>query len=126
MTDPVRTKKILVIEDDDDIRRNLHELLESEGFATISASNGKEALDLLSKESTLPDLILLDLMMPIMDGFQFRENQKIVPRIAQIPVVVMTAASHAEEKKNRLGAVACITKPFDIDLALQTIAKALE
>src|SRR5262245_59582395 len=87
MVQPVPRKSVLIIEDDPDIREALAEILEDEGYATVLAGNGREALDHLAK-SEMPALILLDLMMPIMDGWQFRDEQRRSPSYAAIPVVV--------------------------------------
>ena len=116
-------KKILVVEDDKDIRRNMKLLLESERYAVEVAENGQVALDLLTQGRFTPELIVLDLMMPVMDGFEFREAQERVPTISKIPVVIMTADGHVEEKKRRVRAVAGLKKPADIDEILDMIAK---
>jgi len=116
-------KKILVVEDDKDIRRNMQLLLESEGYTVEVAENGQVALDLLIRGSFIPTLIVLDLMMPVMDGFEFREAQEKVAAIAKIPVVIMTADGHVEEKKQRVGAVAGLKKPANIDDILDMVKK---
>src|ERR1039457_3342578 len=109
-------KKILVVEDDRDIQTVVVQLLESEGFETICANNGREALQVLKDDTqNLPDLIILDLMMPIMDGFEFREEQKRDPRIANVPIVIMSADGNVEPKKHKIDAKAYIKKPLDID-----------
>ncbi|MEW6055344.1 MAG: response regulator [Bdellovibrionota bacterium] len=108
------TKTILVVEDDHDIRENMAEFLLSEGYEVRTAANGKEALDLLNT-TLAPSMILLDLMMPVMDGFRFRQEQEKDPKIAHIPVVLMTATPQVENTKTRLGAIAFIRKPIDIE-----------
>lgn len=115
-------KKILVVEDDRDIRRNLKRLLESEGHIVDVAENGQAALDLLENMENLPEVIILDLMMPGMDGFQFREQQEKTARIAYIPIVVMSAGGNLEEKKIAIGAKAAVRKPADIESILEAIA----
>lgn len=114
---------ILIIEDDLAIRTYLSMLLELEGFQIRQASNGQEGLNSLEKDKTLPSLIILDLMMPVMDGWQFRENQVADPEASSIPVVVMTADGHAPEKAAKMGAQGCIQKPLNIDLLLKTVNK---
>jgi CheY-like chemotaxis protein len=116
-------KKIFVVEDDKDIRHNMKLLLESEGYAVEVAENGQVALDMLNAGSFTPSLIVLDLMMPVMDGFQFREVQEKLPHISQIPVVIMTADGHVEEKKMRVGAVAGLRKPANVDEILSMVKK---
>jgi len=106
---------VLVVEDDEDILENVRLLLESEGYEVDAAPNGRAALDALAHAVPLPNVILLDLMMPVMNGFQFREAQLADPRIAAVPVVLMSADGHLLEKTARLGAAGAIGKPFDID-----------
>lgn len=114
-------KKILVVEDDRDIRKNLTKLLESEGYSVDVAENGRIALDQLHQSADLPALIILDLMMPIMDGFQFRDEQRKFARLSSIPVAIMTADGHIEEKKIRANANAALRKPADIDAILKMV-----
>jgi CheY-like chemotaxis protein len=82
---------ILVIEDDHAIRESLSELLEDEGYQVASATNGQEALEVLARVGP-PCVILLDLMMPVMDGYEFMGRKTADPQLASIPVVVITAA----------------------------------
>ena len=119
------TKSILVVEDDDCIRDTMKEILESEGFDVHSSENGKKALEFLSEVPDLPGVILLDLMMPVMDGFQFCENKKSDLRLSSIPVVVMSADGHVSEKKTRTKAVAYFKKPVDIDDMINTVKEVL-
>jgi len=109
------TGKVLVVEDDEDILANVRLLLESEGYSVEAAPNGRAALASLAHADPLPSVILLDLMMPVMNGYQFREAQLADPRIAAVPIVLMTADGHLVEKTARLGAAGAIGKPFDID-----------
>lgn len=116
-------KTILIVEDDEDIRNNLQLLLESEGYAVELAQNGQVGIDFLRSGKPLPSLIVLDLMMPIMDGFQFREAQLKDPRIADVPVIVMTADGHVEDKQRRTAAKLLLRKPVDIDVILDAVAR---
>ena len=116
-------KKILVIEDDDSIRESTKDLLELEGYDVEVARNGEEGIQMLRGSGALPHLILLDLMMPIKDGFQFRLEQKQDPMLTHIPVVIMTADGHAEEKTVKLGAADCLKKPADIEVILETVKR---
>src|SRR5713226_6627597 len=83
-------RRLLVVEDDWELRSSLSDLLRRDGYDVADAANGSEALDYL-KSSPAPDLILLDLMMPVKDGWQFRIEQKKDPTIASIPVLAMSA-----------------------------------
>ena len=102
---------VLVVEDDVDIRQALMEILEEHGFAALGARDGAEALDLLSRAAELPCLILLDLMMPVMDGASFREAQREDPRLASIPVVVLSAYRDVDRHAAPLDAVSVLRKP---------------
>lgn len=121
----MESRKILVIEDDNDIRRNMKVLLESEGYEVEVAANGKEGLQVLDGATALPALIILDLMMPVMDGFEFRHEQQRSSKYAKIPVVIMTADGHVREKQTKLQAEAGIPKPPDIDLVLRVTTEVL-
>lgn len=110
-------RRILVVEDSPDLRALLHLYLQGEDVESILASNGAEALEILNQSSkeARPSVILLDLMMPVMDGFEFRTEQLKNPAIAQIPVVIMTAGRELETESKRFAAFAALKKPLDID-----------
>lgn len=116
------SRRILVVEDDLYIRESVRELLEDEGYTVICAENGARALAELEAMQRLPDLILLDLMMPVKDGFQFRTEQRTDARFAHIPVVVMSADPQLDSRRGLLEARAYLRKPVDIDLLLATAA----
>ena len=117
-SDPTTT--VLIVEDDFDLRDALVPVLEYDGHKVVSAANGQEALERL-RSMPPPSLILLDLMMPVMNGEQFRAEQLRDPRLASIPVVVVSAHAHAAERAARLGAVGCLRKPLDIDAFLDEV-----
>jgi CheY-like chemotaxis protein len=110
--------RILIVEDDDSAREALSDCLEMEGFRVASARNGKEALDYLHS-SPLPKIILLDLYMPVMTGWEFREAQKKDAAIAKIPVVVVTAFGSGMTKQ--IDADIIMHKPLDLDRLLSVI-----
>lgn len=114
-------KKVFVVEDDQDIREALAELLESEGYDVTTAENGQIGIDKLSQASQLPNLILLDLMMPVKDGFQFYAEKSADPHLSSVPVIVMSADGHILEKQKKLQAQAYIKKPVDIDHILNMV-----
>ncbi len=116
------TKNILVVEDDTSIRELLVELLESEGYAVSSAVNGLEGLKYLENKGQ-PDLILIDLMMPVMDGYTFRTEQLKNPLWAQIPTVVMSAEANAKEKMKNFNITAFLSKPVELDTILKTVSR---
>ena len=115
--------KILVIEDDADIREVLSLLLSMEGFDVSVAEDGLSALEYLRSAAALPDLVLLDLVMPFMDGYQFRREQKLDPRLSQIPVIIMTANQLPEDQT--LGAAGFLRKPVALDQVVVSI-RAIE
>jgi CheY-like chemotaxis protein len=98
---------LLLVEDDADVREAVGDTLEDAGYRVLFAKNGREALDLLRGSAHRPALILLDLMMPVMDGPQFRKEQVADPRLAAIPVVVLSAHPVSAD----LGVAASIRKP---------------
>jgi CheY-like chemotaxis protein len=116
------TKKILVVEDDNSIRELLVELLQSEGYEVTSAINGLEGLKVLQDQSN-PDLILIDLMMPVMDGYTFRHEQMKNQKWSKIPVVVMSAEANAKEKMKGFNITAFLSKPVELDTILKTVER---
>jgi CheY-like chemotaxis protein len=113
--------RILLIDDDADIRSALAEILEDEGYDVSGAGNGEEALARL-QSAERPCVILLDLMMPVMDGYQFREAQKREAMLSAIPVVVITAGSSL--RAHELDDVAAILpKPIELPKLMATIRR---
>lgn len=108
---------ILIVDDDDDIRETLRDLLEDEGYQVLEASNGREALARLRHGSVC--VVLLDLMMPIMDGWEFREEQLADPAIASVPVVIITASGRTN---GSLGGVDILKKPLRVETVLEVVA----
>ena len=107
---PVR--RVLIVDDEDAIRDVLSAILEDEGYHVQAATDG-EALSIADGEPR-PDLVLLDVMMPVMDGPEVRRRLLQNPRTAEIPVVVMTAAGDAARWATQLGAAGSLQKPFDL------------
>lgn len=113
---------ILLVEDDDDIRDAMATFLEAEGYEVVQATNGDDALCKLRAFSERICLVLLDLFMPVKNGWEFREEQMADPAIAGVPVVVVSADRHAAMKAAALGAHDYLVKPVDFDRLLGTIA----
>jgi DNA-binding response OmpR family regulator len=112
-------RPVLIVEDDNDIRNSLSHILEDEGIPTLTARNGKEALDILKLEHTAPSLVLLDLMMPVMDGWEFRrriETDRLVPP----PKVVIVSAMSPDRT---IGAAAWLRKPLGVEQLLSTVTR---
>lgn len=113
---PGTGKSILLVEDDELIRRAMQMVLEWEGYQVDCAGNGQEALDFL-RAGNRPCLIVLDVMMPVLDGEQFRREQSGDPNLAAIPVIVVSAATFAE----KVNAAQHIRKPFEVQELLEAI-----
>ncbi|MEW6268932.1 MAG: response regulator [Thermodesulfobacteriota bacterium] len=112
---------ILVVEDDDDIRQAISLFLEAEGYRTVEARDGDEALRLLRSPERFC-LVLLDLFMPGKNGWEFRAEQLSDPAIADIPLIVISADRSAPQKAATLGAIGCMVKPIDFSRLLDTVA----
>jgi CheY-like chemotaxis protein len=104
--------RILIVEDDASVREALAIFLEGEGYAVVEAGDGAEALAHLRTSEPVA-LILLDLMMPVMNGWEFRDAQTRDPRLASIPVVIITADTQAARKATAVGAAGCLLKPVE-------------
>jgi CheY-like chemotaxis protein len=116
-------RSILVVDDDADVRESVTDALEEEGYRVVSASNGKHALRLLRDERLRPDLILLDMMMPEMDGWGFRREQQNDPELASIPVIVFTAYGLPRDTAQQLQVAGFLKKPLRLDDLLSTLAR---
>lgn len=110
--------KLLVVDDDAGSLAALTDILSMEGYLVETMSNGQEALDHLRAAEAPPDLIILDLFMPVMDGWQFLDEMKIDPRLSplHIPVIIVTALNA------KVDADAIIRKPIDLERLLHTIS----
>jgi CheY-like chemotaxis protein len=111
---------VMIVEDDPDTREMLERFLQLEGFKVRTAANGQLALQSLQDDSALC-VILLDLMMPVMNGWQFRREQTKDPKLSKIPVVVVTAAGPRDDIPV-IDADGWLSKPVDFDRLLATIA----
>lgn len=111
---------ILVVEDNEDLRDILCELLRRQGYAVVQAAQGREALDYL-RANPAPALILLDLMMPVMNGREFRAAQRADPALAGIPTVVLSALDERQQRRDGEGAARYLCKPVDFNLLLRAV-----
>jgi len=116
------SKSVLIVDDDVDIRETISLVLEDEGYAVASAANGEEALRYLRSHPS-PSLILLDLMMPIMDGVEFRAEQQRDASLSSIPVIVITASGNARDRARSMQVEGMIQKPIALDALLETIER---
>ena len=113
---------VLVVEDDPELLLSLSEVIESEGYNVACARHGLEALGRL-RGGVRPSVILLDLMMPIMNGWQFRYEQRQDSDLAKIPVVVVSAKSDSQQHAAWLEADGYISQPIDLDLLFDMLAR---
>ena len=115
---------VLIVEDEPDGRETLTLLFEMHGYAVLAAKNGREALVLLEEEP-LPSVILLDLNMPVMNGWKFREAQLKVPEWANIPTFIISAVADRNEISKSLYISGFYTKPIDFNSLHRDIADCL-
>ena len=121
MKGPTGVKTILVVDDDDSTVELLAQLLELEGYAVLTASNGKEALESASR--TVPGLIVTDQVMPIMTGAELFRALKSSPRLRQVPVILITSAPPAAARD--LHWAELIRKPLDLETLLRSVHRVL-
>jgi CheY-like chemotaxis protein len=114
---------VMIIDDDHDIRESVAEILVDLGYQPIKAINGRDAIDRLRSDQPKPCVILLDLMMPVMDGQEFREVQQKDATLEGIPVVVISAHTHADDLARKMAVAAAIKKPIDLDQLMSTIRR---
>ena len=114
-------RTIMVVEDDVDISDAIAATLEDRGYAVIVAMNGEDALHKLRETDKLPRMILLDLMMPVMDGWQFRAAQLDDPMLAEVPVVLLSAHINVRKAADELRALAWLKKPIDLRTLLNVV-----
>ena len=115
---------VLIIEDDALLRSAIAEGLSAEGFEVKSAANGRDALSVLGHWH--PDLIILDLAMPHMDGWLFRAEQRRLPSLAAIPVIVLSGAADTGAQLDELAVAAALAKPCDLEVLKATISRVLD
>ena len=120
MSAEARRQTVLVIDDDHEVRESLRTLLQLDGYKVKTARDGQHALEQL-RGGLRPCIILLDLMMPAMDGQHFRAEQLGDPRFAHIPVVVLSGHYDPQQNAASLGAAAYLRKPADINMVLRLI-----
>ena len=115
---PTSSRHVLIVDDDAGLRDMMAEFLTLEGFQTWAVANGREALDYLHS-SLAPRVILLDLMMPVMDGWEFLQRRQADPALAGVPVIVLSAFDHARSEE--FDAAAVLKKPVEFDRLLALV-----
>jgi CheY-like chemotaxis protein len=114
---------VMVVDDDTDLRETLMEVLQDNEFRVVGAANGQEALDLIHSAAQRPCVILLDLMMPIMDGKAFYSALRNEPELSQIPVIVLSAHANVEAVLADVAVEAKLSKPVDIEPLLALVKR---
>lgn len=114
---------VLVVDDDADIRDAMMLVLGGSGYNVVTAANGAEALRVLAASHRRPCAILLDLMMPVMDGQQFREAQLRDPALANMPVIVLSGDANVKKRAAELGVDAYLMKPIALDRLLSELGR---
>jgi CheY-like chemotaxis protein len=117
----MQSHRVMVVEDDDDIRESLVDILADQGYVVTGACDGRDALDKLGAASERPCVIVLDLMMPVMDGPGFRQQQLRDPALSDIPVVVISACRDIDESSKDMGAKAMLKKPLKVKDLLKVL-----
>ena len=112
-------KPILIVDDDDMIRDLVADALKDEGYTVVTARDGAEGL--ARAEEQPPSLVLLDMRMPVLDGWGFARAARA--RGMRLPIVVMTAAENADHWCQEIGGDGCLPKPFDLDLLFETVSR---
>jgi CheY-like chemotaxis protein len=116
--------RILVVEDDEALRETLTEVMSDEGHETRAAAHGADALETLS--GWAPDVIILDVMMPTMDAYEFRQRQRATPGLADARVLVLSAARDLGDVAGRLAADAWLAKPFALAEVIGEVDRLLD
>ncbi|MDP9312985.1 MAG: response regulator [Chloroflexota bacterium] len=113
---------VLVVDHEPSIRTVFSDILEDEGYPVVCVTNGQEALHYLTHHAQVPCLILLDLNMPIMSGWDFRRAQLADPQLAAIPVVAVSAGATVRQQATNIRADGHVAKPVDYDALVTTVA----
>ncbi|SRR6266540_5198919 len=113
---------VFVVDDDEDIREGLMDFLGENGYESVGAADGREALDLLGAGSQRPCVIILDLMMPVMDGRAFREELLRRPDLSAIPVLVISACKDGGDATKDIDATMYLPKPLDLNALLDAVS----
>jgi CheY-like chemotaxis protein len=114
----------MIVDDDGDIREAIAEALADQSYDVVEAANGEEALAMLrDRHDPRPCVILLDIMMPVMDGWQFRDAQRADPAIKDIPVVVLSAHASIADAANDMAVTDVLRKPVRLDTLLAAVAR---
>ena len=123
MASPGCGRTVLIVDDDMDVRDAIAEVLEDGQYHPLRAENGEAALAQLRAAAPMPCVILLDVMMPVMDGSEFRDRQRGDEALREIPVVVLSAHADGNRSAEQMKAAAFLRKPVDLGELLRTVEK---
>ena len=123
MTGGACNRLVMIVEDDRDVLDSIVEVLADNAYEPVGARNGSDALERLRNMPSKPSVILLDMMMPVMDGWQFRLLQQADPSLSGIPVVVLTAHGSAPEAARQMDAMGFLRKPVRLETLLSTVER---
>ena len=115
----MKARPLLVVDDDADLREAITDVLRDAGYEVIAANNGRHAMEVLGRSDPLPGLVLLDMMMPVLDGAGFLAEVRGHPQFAQVPVVIFSAS--ARPNLQEMGARGWVRKPVDLDVLLEVV-----
>ncbi len=124
MGEKTKEHTVLIVDDDHHIRTTLRGILEEEGYRVASATNGREALDLLDR--TRPCVVLLDLKMPLMDGWEFAAALGQNTEWSAIPIVIISAYLGTKSLPREISPIACLDKPILLDTLLAAVSKVCD
>lgn len=126
-SDELKTRRLILVVDDQEINRDLMEMFLSDEYDLLFAENGRQAMELICAHQEMLSIVLLDLMMPVMDGFQVLAAVHEDEALRRIPIIVLTAERSAELRALQMGAADFITKPFDMhEIILARVARIIE
>jgi CheY-like chemotaxis protein len=117
----MKARPLMVVDDDADLRDAISEVLRDAGYEVIAANNGRHALQVLAQSNPLPGLVLLDMMMPVLDGEGFLAEVRVHPQWRTIPVLIFSASARPDLKL--LGAKGWIRKPIDLEKLLEVVGQ---
>jgi two-component system, chemotaxis family, chemotaxis protein CheY len=119
-------RPLLVVDDDRDLREAIEEVLRDAGWTVLGAGHGREALEVLARARPLPGLVLLDMMMPVLDGVGFATEMQAVGAWRDIPVIIFSASANSEEAARVVGARAYLRKPVDLEALLEVVERHVQ
>jgi CheY-like chemotaxis protein len=116
---------VLIVDDDPDFREPLAEILERKGFSSMAVGNGRDALDYLRTQAEKPQLILLNLTMPVMSGWDFLAERHVDPELAAVPVLLVSGVDDLSQQALSLGVAGYLAKPVEVRILLEVMQRIM-